>query len=1089
MTDPHKPVCAACGQPMEQDAVISNGKAFCKKCRPDLRDQATVLSQPPAAATVCERTLAGDDTATVAAPVDQKTILAPDAAAADSTVAVGGAADKTQAAGPATNIQAQTLDRSSAQVSAAQRSGTWGPTSFALNKSIAATKVIKEVLKITPDVDLEYASKLYYTRKGADVRGDATSSIQDLISRSGAETKYIYDKELGRGGMGAVFSTVDQDVRRKVAMKVMLPGAAGSPAHIKRFLEEAQITGQLEHPNIVPVHEVGIDEESKIYFTMKLVRGENLEAIIGKIADGDTAYARKFSLGVLLQLFMKVCDAIAYAHSKGVLHRDLKPENIMVGDFGEVLVMDWGLAKVMGREDIHAPGSDSAIQDKASALHTMEGQVMGTPSYMSPEQAQGRISELDERSDIFSLGGILYKILTYHAPYKGKNAREALEKARKRLLQPPDLRAPQNLIPAELTAICMKAMAREKADRYASAEDLKNDIQRYLDGRSVSAKRDSLLVMAKKWVIRNKIAAMGIAGAIIALIAGITGAALYEEQKKQETIQHLLARAEELHAAGDYEQAEETFFSVLGLDVANTRAKQGIAQVSGKALAMKNKRIAQERLKDITALAAGSADLDREIRALEEKVRTERTRIKGHEDYAAKKPLWDAERKLAAKQIEKLTNEGKVISKYTEILSLDSENRDARAALAKIYYDKFLAAEQNLNDGDMAYYRELVLAFDDGTYRALLEKEGVLALTTVPAADTFHLFRFTEGPDRRLVPAPFSPSAYHSAAASQPRRGIDLQFNLEASGFVPVAKLLERQDFNRLSSADEVSLPKGSYLIIAQKQGYCETRIPFTIANGATTALRDIRLLKQDEVPSGFVYIPSGPYISGGDPRAPYAGERSLAELPGFLISRHEVTVGDYLKFINDLEARIPGSSERYLPRRSVESDFYWQKIGNAYRSSFPLDWPVLGVSWDDASAYCKWLKSQTGGQWDFRLPEDAEWEKAARGVDGRLFPWGNHFDFRFCCMVDSKQGLRDGPDPVGSFAMDESVYGVQDMAGNVCEWVQTFFDEGKNIRISRGGAWSYGDENFARCAGRNGASPSMVAPFRGFRIALSLKQ
>jgi formylglycine-generating enzyme required for sulfatase activity len=199
--------------------------------------------------------------------------------------------------------------------------------------------------------------------------------------------------------------------------------------------------------------------------------------------------------------------------------------------------------------------------------------------------------------------------------------------------------------------------------------------------------------------------------------------------------------------------------------------------------------------------------------------------------------------------------------------------------------------------------------------------------------------------------------------------------------------------------------------------------------------------------------------------------------------------VGDYLKFINNLEARIEGSSERYLPRRSIESDFYWQKLGNSYQSSFPPDWPVLGVSWDDAAAYCKWLKNENGGRWEFRLPEDGEWEKAARGVDGRLFPWGNYFDFKMCCMVHSKEGLRDGPDPVGSFELDESVYGVQDTAGNVCEWSQTFFDEGKNIRISRGGAWSYGDESFARCAGRNGASPSTVAPFRGFRIAISIKQ
>lgn len=1080
MSDRYEKRCPRCGQLLEQETVLRDGTVFCEKCRSELHDHMTIPSS--ADATVAARTeVCGE--ATIPGGGDTSTLhtqAVPDAAA---TMAAD--ADTTQAA---PTRAAQTLDQASLRVSAAQPSGTWAPASVVLNKSVAATKVIREVLKITPDVDLEYASKLYYSRKASHAPSQVTSSIQELISRSGSETKYIYEKEIGRGGMGAVFSTVDQDVRRKVAMKVMLPSATGNPAHIKRFLEEAQITGQLEHPNIVPVHEIGIDEESKIYFTMKLVRGENLESIIDKIAGGDETYAQKYSLGVLLQIFMKVCDAIAYAHSKGVLHRDLKPENIMIGDFGEVLVMDWGLAKVLGREDIHAADARPLDPDTTSALHTMEGQVMGTPSYMSPEQAQGKISELDERSDIFSLGGILYKILTHHAPYKGKNAREALEKARKRLLQPPDLRAPKNAIPAELTAICMKAMARDKDERYASAEELKNDIQRYLDGRSVSAKRDNLLVMAKKWVLRNKIAAMGIAGALCALIIGMSVAALYEHQKKQERIEQLLKHGDELQASGDYEQAEETYFSVLGLDVTNARARQAIAQVSGKALAMKNRRLAQEKLKDVDALTAQASAIAEEIKRLSDEVTRYRLRIKGHEDFSVKKPLWDAERKLLAKQNERLSTEGRIISKYTEILSLDSENPQARAALAKIYYEKFREAEQTNNSGDMAYYRELVFAFDDGTYRGLLEKEGVLTLTTAPPADHYVLFRFVEGPDRRLVPAPFNPDAYRANGSATPEAGIDPSFILDNTGFVPASTLLTPREFNTLTRADAVRLPKGSYLIIARKQGYTDARIPFVIRNGETTELRDIKLLKPDEIPSGFVYIPAGPAVFGGDERAPYAKERSVKTVPGFLISRHEVTVGEYLAFINDLEARIPGSSERYLPRRSVESDFYWQKIGQSYQPTFPREWPVLGVSWDDAAAYCKWLKAKTGGKWEFRLPEDDEWEKAARGVDGRLFPWGNFFDFRFCCMVDSRQGLREGPDPVGSFPLDESVYGVHDMAGNVCEWIQTFFDEEKNMRISRGAAWSYGDEHFARCAGRNGASPSMVAPFRGFRIAVSLK-
>ena len=1080
MSDRCEKRCPHCGQLLTQKTVTIQGLVYCERCRPDLQDPKTIQSS--ANATIAARTEAYGD-ATIPAGLDTSGIRTQDEPEATATIAAG--ADTPQAV-PAG--ETQTLDQASLRMSAAQPTGTWAPASVMLNKSVAATKVIREVLKITPDVDLEYASKLYYSRKASRPPSEPTSSIQELISRSGSETKYIYEKEIGRGGMGAVFSTVDQDVRRKVAMKVMLPSATSNPAHIKRFLEEAQITGQLEHPNIVPVHEIGIDEESKIYFTMKLVRGENLESIIDKIAGGNQTYAQKYSLGVLLQIFMKVCDAIAYAHSKGVLHRDLKPENIMIGDFGEVLVMDWGLAKVLGREDIHAPEARVLDTDKANPLHTMEGQVMGTPSYMSPEQAQGKISELDERSDIFSLGGILYKILTHHAPYKGKNAREALEMARKRMLQPPDIRAPRSAIPAELTAICMKAMARNKDERYASAEELKNDIQRYLDGRSVSAKRDNLLVMAKKWVLRNKVAALGMAGALCALIIGISGAALYEHQKRQERIEKLLKHGEELQAAGNFEQAEATYFSVLGIDINNIRARQAIAQVSGKALAMKNRRLARERLKEADMLVSDAAGVAAEVAELKKKVAEQKQYIKGHEDFSAKKPLWDAERALLSQQIKQRSIEGRIISKYTEILSLDSENQEARAALAKIYYNKYRDAEQSRNSGDMAYFRELILAFDDGAYRTLLEQDGILVLTTNPAADEYFLFRFTEGPDRRLVPAPFSPALYRRSQQSDPKCGIDPQFNTDEAGFVPVNKLLVPSEFNRVLCAENLSLPKGSYLIIARKAGYVDTRIPFTIENGQRTELSVIRLLRQEEIPQGFVYIPAGPAVIGGDEHAPYAKERSVKTIPGFLISRHEVTVGEYLAFINDLEARIPGSSERYLPRRSVESDFYWQRIGQFYQPTFSHEWPVLGVSWDDAAAYCKWLKARTGGKWEFRLPEDDEWEKAARGVDGRLFPWGNFFDFRFCCMVDSKQGIREGPDPVGSFLLDESVYGVQDMAGNVCEWVQTFFDEAKNMRISRGGAWSYGDENFARCAGRNGASPSMVAPFRGFRIAVSVK-
>ena len=210
-----------------------------------------------------------------------------------------------------------------------------------LGKSLAATKLIKEVLNVAPSVDLDYIPTQSLDSVPDKKTGDSGKSVREIISQAKKDTKYIIDNVIGKGGMGAVLGTIDQDIRRKVAMKVMLPENRSDTLKVIRFLEEAQVTGQLEHPNIVPVHEIGIDEKARIYFTMKLVQGENLETIIGKCDKGNQEYLKKYSLGVLLQLFMKVCDGMSYAHAKGVLHRDLKPENIMIGGFGEVLVMDW----------------------------------------------------------------------------------------------------------------------------------------------------------------------------------------------------------------------------------------------------------------------------------------------------------------------------------------------------------------------------------------------------------------------------------------------------------------------------------------------------------------------------------------------------------------------------------------------------------------------------------------------------------------------------------------------------------------------------------------------------------------------------
>ncbi|MHC4600979.1 MAG: serine/threonine-protein kinase, partial [Planctomycetota bacterium] len=193
------------------------------------------------------------------------------------------------------------------------------------------------------------------------------------------EDRYAVLQEIARGGMGAIMKILDQDILRPVAMKVVL--GQRNPDVVSRFVEEAQITGQLEHPNIVPVHELGVNHEGKVFFTMKLVRGESLEAVLDQLADGDAATTEAYPLARLLRIFLKVCDAVAFAHSKGVIHRDLKPDNVMVGNFGEVLVMDWGLAKIRsGSVDVSAAQSERppvpSSPDRAPKVEAREGDTV-----------------------------------------------------------------------------------------------------------------------------------------------------------------------------------------------------------------------------------------------------------------------------------------------------------------------------------------------------------------------------------------------------------------------------------------------------------------------------------------------------------------------------------------------------------------------------------------------------------------------------------------------------------------------------------------------------------------------------------------
>jgi eukaryotic-like serine/threonine-protein kinase len=298
---------------------------------------------------------------------------------------------------------------------------------------------------------------------------------------NGAE-RYELAEEIARGGMGRIVTATDANIDRVVAMKLLIRGSEEQLGLQLRFTEEAQITGQLQHPNIVPVYDLGTHTDGQLYFTMKLVSGRTLRDILRKLRRRDEATAESFSRVRLLNAFQQVCMGIAYAHSRGVVHRDLKPSNIMFGDFGEVLVMDWGLAKILGTKMGSTEEKVTSHREQLSRWATRHGEVIGTPGYMPPELALGQLDEVDERSDVYSLGSILYELLTLRAPYTGRDARTILRKMLRERVVPPRERAPERDIPVELEQVCMRCLAKDLQHRYGSVLELHAEVQRFLDG-------------------------------------------------------------------------------------------------------------------------------------------------------------------------------------------------------------------------------------------------------------------------------------------------------------------------------------------------------------------------------------------------------------------------------------------------------------------------------------------------------------------------------------------------------------------------------------------------------------------------------
>jgi serine/threonine-protein kinase len=787
---------------------------------------------------------------------------------------------------------------------------------------------------------------------------------------------------IGVGGGGEVRRVRDRLMDRTLAMKILLPSAADSPAKRARFLAEARLSGRLQHPGIVPIHDCGEMPDGRLWFTMTEVRGQTLRGAIGAAYEAEPSGLSPVELRRLVEVYARACEAVAYAHGQGVVHRDLKPDNVLVGARGEVYVVDWGIARSRRGPEVVA-----AAKGPRGNLAPAGG-IVGTPAYMPPEQARG--DHVGPPSDVYALGAILYEILCGRTPYEGA---PGVTRAQVLAGPPPPLATRGRASPPEeLGAICDRAMTRAVEDRFPDATALAAEVRSFLDGARRRARATALTREAAAIAPR---------------------------------VEALRARAAALREA------------------------------SGEALA----RV--ESWDPVEEKARGWA-LEDEARA--------------HAISAA---------------VEQVAWEAKIHGALTEAPDL----ADAHEAFAA-QHARELARAEDARDAEAAARAEALLWHHDrGRFAALLDGSGAISLATDPPGARVMAFRYVER-GRRLTAEP--------------------QGTL---GETPL---------------HEVPLLHGSYLLSLVLPGHREVRYPVRMGRGecwdgappGSARPAAIPLLREETLGPDDVYVPRGWFAAGGDRLAAESLPAQRVWVEGFVMRRHPVTVEEYLAFLNDLVAqgraaeaeaacpcipssmagsavvalyprdasgryRLPATRDR-APRRGG------RKASREGAGAAPrLDEPAASMTWSGAMAYAAWWAARTGEPW--RLPSELEREKAARGVDGRPYPWGDHPEPTWANVAGSAPGAPRSA-PVGAHPLDESPYGVRGLAGNTRDWcVDAWTPAGPPIeggvlcvrppaladpalRSVRGGAWTW-PVSLCRAAARLAARPGEHGASLGLRL------
>jgi serine/threonine-protein kinase len=759
---------------------------------------------------------------------------------------------------------------------------------------------------------------------------------------------------IAEGGVGRVQSAVDPVLGRSVAVKTLRPEFRQRETYVQRLVREARATAQLEHPGVVPVHGLGYDEDHGIYFVMREVQGATLRNVLDKLHAGEPEVERRYTQARLISIFLRVCQTVAYAHSRGAVHRDLKPENIVLGDYGEVIILDWGLVRLLESPAAESDAVDISLVPGQSPNLTVDGAVSGTPKYMSPEQARGDNAAVDERSDVFSLGILLYELLTLAQPFDGGDTRETLQRVANARFVQPRRAAPRRHIPRDLEAICIKAMALRPEDRYPAVQAMIEDLFAFQDQRPVSARRNQPLIRAVKYARRHPVST-----AVVATVVGATVLTLSVVWAFQRAYYHSFVTKAERNvvlASTVFSQAYDTF---AALEKERARRMEGAKSA--------DERLLETHLQELETAAANHLDLAVLL------ANGVPLRYRGRPSVrAVLREVYEARADYSLK-----TRQYEPLRQWLSLLRL--------------------AVIETGRDGDPDAAARIRQA------EAALRGDGALSLRTVPVPAEVSLYPLNEDPAQGTITA-----------------GPPVEL-----GSTPIC---------------DIEVQRGDLLLVLRAQDRPPVFLSVELLHGECLNL-DVYIPRT--LPPGMVYVPAGVFRFG-DQNSPHVPQRRIS-LPGFLIRKTEVSFDEYLEFWRSLAD--PHERDLYMSRVGLSADTVvpepaWDGQGR-YSEGIRGDRPVVGISHAAAEAYCRWLPGKTGV--NYRLPTAEEWEKAARGADGRTYPWGNGYN-RSCAFTIENEEARCQYGlwaPPGSFPRDLSVYGVLDLAGNVREWTASTFVPG----------------------------------------------